>query len=193
MCGRYYIDKGTIQSLGEFPDFNEKQLFGKDEDVHPSEAALVLRAGNSILTADQMIWGFPRFDGKGLVINARAESAMEKRMFRENILYRRCVIVAKGFYEWTKTKEKYSFERENEDTMFLAGCFQSFQGQNRFVILTTSANNSVEPIHDRMPLILEKEEVENWIWDKRAAEHILRKRPAELKKETEYEQLKLFL
>ena len=55
-----------------------------------------------------MGWGFPRFDGRGLLINARAETAAERRTFRECVLHRRCVIPAKGFWEWNKFKEKFS-------------------------------------------------------------------------------------
>ena len=61
--------------------------------------------------AEQMLWGFPRFDGKGLLINARAENALERKTFRESVRHRRCVIPAKGFYEWNRDKEKFSYER----------------------------------------------------------------------------------
>ena len=57
------------------------------------------------LMADCMAWGFPRFDGKGLLINARAESAMERKTFRNSVQHRRCIIPAKSFYEWDKAKK----------------------------------------------------------------------------------------
>ena len=108
-----------------------------------------------------MVWGFPRFDGRGLLINARAETAAERRTFRECVLHRRCVIPAKGFWEWNKSKEKFSFERQDSQVMFMAGCYDCFDGQDRFVILTTEANPSVKPVNDRMPLILERNELED--------------------------------
>lgn len=75
---------------------------------------------------------------------------------------RRCVIPAKGFYEWNVKKVKYQFERlDQEAVLFMAGCFQRFQEQEWFVILTTQANASVSPVHHRMPLVLEKNEIEN--------------------------------
>jgi putative SOS response-associated peptidase YedK len=74
----------------------------------------------------------------------------------------------------------------------MAGCFQSFQGEERFVILTTQANASVSPVHHRMPLVLEKNEIENWIFDDQSVEFILHKTPPELMRRTEYEQLQLF-
>ena len=66
------------------------------------------------------------------------------------------------FYEWNVKKEKYQFERlDQEAVLFMAGCFQRFQEQEWFVILTTQANASVSPVHHRMPLVLEKNEIEN--------------------------------
>lgn len=96
------------------------------------------------------------------MINARSESVLEKRIFQESVRHRRCVIPAKGFYEWNVKKEKYQFERlDQEAVLFMAGCFQRFQEEEWFVILTTQANASVSLVHHRMPLVLEKNEIEN--------------------------------
>lgn len=134
--------------------------------------------------------GLSRLSG-GLLINARAESVLEKRTFRESVLKRRCVIPAKGFFEWNGQKEKYRFERE-EPILFMAGCFNQFYGESRFVVLTTQANPSVISVHERMPLILEREELEDWVLDDRATEFILHKTPVLLNAKTDYEQLRLF-
>lgn len=96
------------------------------------------------MAARQMQWGFPRFQGKGLLINARVEAILDKKTFRDSVLHRRCVIPAHHFYEWCKNKEKYTFQSPKQDaTLFMAGCYQIYNGQNRFVILTTQANASV--------------------------------------------------
>ena len=142
--------------------------------------------------ADCMAWGFPRFDGKGLLINARAESATERKTFRDSVQHRRCIIPAKGFYEWDKSKVKFSYERYDAPLLFMAGCYNKYQDQERFVILTTEANPSVSPVHDRMPLILEQEELEDWVLDDRATEYLLHKTPVLLKAHAEYEQMSLF-
>ncbi|HJD33993.1 MAG TPA: SOS response-associated peptidase [Candidatus Mediterraneibacter tabaqchaliae] len=160
--------------------------------VFPSQKAAVIMGRERHLEAEQMLWGFPRFDGRGLLINARAETAAERRTFRESILHRRCVIPAKGFWEWNKSKEKFSFERPDAQVMFMAGCYDCFDGQERFVILTTEANPSVKPVHDRMPLILERNELEDWVTDDGATEHFLHKTPVLLEREAEYEQMSLF-
>ena len=74
----------------------------------------------------------------------------------------------------------------------MAGCYNRYQGEERFVILTTEANPSVAPVHHRMPLILDPEELENWVLDDKATEYILHKTPVLLRSSTEYEQMRLF-
>lgn len=216
MCGRYYVDEETAREIRRlvlkldrrFPrksGRNIAQEAARKMDagsfhgtaagsaaVFPSQKATVIMEKERHLEAEQMIWGFPRFDSRGLLINARAETAAERRTFKESVLHRRCVIPAKGFWEWNKSKEKFSFERQDSSVMFMAGCYDCFEGQERFVILTTEANSSVKPVHDRMPLILEQSELEDWVTDDNAAEYFLHKTPALLEREAEYEQMSLF-
>ncbi len=191
MCGRYYADDDTIREIARL--VGEIDKTGTEAgDILPSRQAAVITGLGHPLAAARMAWGFPKFDGKGLVINARAESALEKRSFRESVLHRRCVIPARGFYEWNKEKEKFTFERPDRDVLFMAGCFCPFDGQDRFVILTTAANPSVSPVHSRMPLILERDELTAWVRDDTAAARLLEKAPVMLTRKTEYEQLRLF-
>lgn len=220
MCGRYYVDDETAREIRRLvleldqrfqgkldrkSDQNMVQEAAQKRDagslhgpaagsaaVFPSQKAVVIMGKERHLAAEQMVWGFPRFDGRGLLINARAETAVDRRTFRESVLHRRCVIPAKGFWEWNKSKEKFSFERQDSSVMFMAGCYNCFDGQDRFVILTTEANLSVKPVHDRMPLILEQSELEDWVTDDSAAEYFLHKTPALLEREAEYEQMSLF-
>ena len=175
MCGRYYVDDETAREIEKIVrELDKKLQIERAGDIRPSDAALVLSQREHHLTAKQMNWGFPGFQGKGLLINARAEGVLEKKTFRESVLHRRCVIPAKGFYEWNQGKEKFSFERE-EPVLFMAGCFNQFQGQNRFVILTTEANASVSMVHERMPLVLESKEIKDWVLDDDAVEFLLHK------------------
>ena len=191
MCGRYYADDDTIREIARL--VGEIDKTGTEAgDILPSRQAAVITGLGHPLAAARMAWGFLKFDGKGLVINARAESALEKRSFRESVLHRRCVIPARGFYEWNKEKEKFTFERPDRDVLFMAGCFCPFDGQDRFVILTTAANPSVSPVHSRMPLILERDELTAWVRDDTAAARLLEKAPVMLTRKSEYEQLRLF-
>lgn len=196
MCGRYYVDDETAREMERIvrglDRKQEQRNLGKAGDVCPSQEAAVIREGADELCTEQMRWGFPRFDGKGLLINARAESALDKPSFKDSILHRRCVVPAKGFYEWNRVKEKFCYERADAPVLFMAGCFKEFQGQARFVILTTEANPSVLPVHSRMPLILEEKELEAWLLDDTAAGQILHKTPVLLKSRADYEQMRLF-
>ena len=193
MCGRYYVDDETAREIEKIVrNLDRKLHVERTGDIRPSQRAAVIRGENKHLMADCMAWGFPRFDGKGLLINARAESAMERKTFRNSVQHRRCIIPAKSFYEWDKSKEKFSFERYDSPVLFMAGCYNQYD-QDRFVILTTDANPSVSPVHDRMPLILEPDELESWVLDDGATEFILHKTPVMLKSSTEYKQMSLFL
>ena len=112
MCGQYYVDDETAREIEKIVrDLDRKLHVERTGDIRPSQRAAVIKGENEHLMADCMAWGFPRFDGKGLLINARAESAMERKTFRNSVQHRRCIIPAKGFYEWDKSKEKFSFER----------------------------------------------------------------------------------
>lgn len=194
MCGRYYVDDETSREIEKIVRKLDQRLkIEHGQDIHPSESAVILTKECKEVAARQMQWGFPGFQGKGLLINARAEAILDKKTFRDSVLHRRCVIPAHHFYEWSKNKEKYTFQSPKQDaTLFMAGCYQIYNGQNRFVILTTQANASVAPVHERMPLLLERQELEDWIMEDAAVEFILAKKPILLNRTAEYEQLKLF-
>lgn len=193
MCGRYYVDFTIAEEIDKLaPDWDRKLIAGARKDIHPSEETLVLiRQGNEA-AVDTMRWGFPGYQGKGLIINARAEGVMERITFRESVLHRRCIIPARGFYEWNKAKEKSTFYRKDSPVVWMAGCYKEYQGENRFVIVTTQANASVAGVHDRMPLILDQTEAQMWLLEDPSVEFLLHKTPPLLEREQEYEQMSLF-
>ena len=137
-------------------------------------------------------WGFLGFQGKKVIFNARCESAMEKSLFRDSMLHRRVVVPASWFYEWNSKKEKNTFFRKDNSILFMAGCYRPYKDGEHFVILTTQANASMSPVHDRMPLILEPDEILPWIFNDKRAEEILQKTPCLLERTNDYEQLGLF-
>lgn len=212
MCGRYYMDDGAAAEIEELLEEMNRELSGGNGgslvgglggsrsgtaitagDICPSDPAAVLTKASSGIAADIKRWGFPSWDGKGLVINARAETVLEKQMFRESVRCRRCVVPASGFYEWNRQKEKFTFFLPGERMMFLAGIYRRFQEEEeeRYTILTTQANASMKPIHPRMPLILRQEDAKRWLEDGDAVERILELEPEELKREAGYEQMRL--
>ena len=112
-----------------------------------------------------MAWSFSRFKSKGVIINARGETALNKPMFRRSLLERRCIVPTTGFYEWDRKKTKYRFWLPGQDRLYLAGLWNTFQGEERFVILTTAPNDTIINVHDRMPVLLTDDEVTPWLYD----------------------------
>ncbi|HEY9760997.1 MAG TPA: SOS response-associated peptidase [Trichocoleus sp.] len=108
------------------------------------------------------------------LINARAETVAEKPSFRNAFKRRRCLIVADGFYEWktdpdSKAKQPYYFQLQEHDLFAFAGLWEQWTDPQSggeletCTILTTAANTVLEPIHDRMPVILPPEHYEAWL------------------------------
>ena len=141
------------------------------------------------LTPQVLQWGFPGFDKGKLLINARAESVKDRPTFRGSFEQGRCVLPAAGFYEWDRSKEKVTFTVPDRPILYLAGIWRPYGPEKRFVILTREANASMAPVHDRMPLILTREEVAPWVSECAEAERLLVKELPMLKAERPYEQL----
>lgn len=161
-------------------------------DLYPGKDAPVLSVKDGSIVCEWQRWGFPGFEGNRLIFNARCESALEKSMFQDGIRHRRIVIPASWFYEWNSQKEKNTFCRKDMSTLFMAGIGRRYEDRERFVILTTAANASMEPVHDRMPLILERQDITEWMFRDEKTESILHRTPCLLERKTEYEQLSLF-
>lgn len=122
---------------------------------------------------DQYQWGLmpPWADetDEGFM-NARAETAHEKRSFSSSWAQRPCLVLSSGFYEWQDTggpKQPYRIYRADDVAFALAGLWRTWEGKNgtrqTVTILTTEANDLVEPIHDRMPVILPREAERRWL------------------------------
>lgn len=194
MCGRYYVDDETAREIEKLVhDVDKKlRLNHQSKDLYPAQTATVLHKEKDNISASDMIWGFPRFGTTGLLINARAETLLERPTFKESALYRRCIIPARSFYEWNPQKEKVTFSRGDNSILYMAGVYNMFKDDVRFVIITTEANESVRSTHSRMPVILEQNELENWVFDTQAASFILNKTPVPLVSEYEYHQQSIF-
>ena len=114
------------------------------------------------------------------MINARSETAAEKPLFRKPLLASRCVVPTTGFYEWNTAKEKFLFQYADSTVVYLAGLWEIFEGQRRYTILTTSPNQAVRAVHNRMPVLLSHDCVRAWLTDADAAIEMLRAEPPEL-------------
>lgn len=195
MCCRFYSDETTQKDIVGLVDGYDKGIdWLREGDVHPGDKATVIIKGSNGLFAGDMRFGMNgsrnTADTKApaLLINARAESVREKKSFAESVAERRCVIPAKKFYEWDRDKNKAEFSSVKEKSVYLAGIYRD----SDFVILTTTANGSMKPVHDRMPLTLRRDQIEPWLTDAEKTDEILSQTPEELSVYREFEQLSLF-
>lgn len=156
----------------------------KSGEIFPTDMAPVLALEDQQVQAGLFTWGFPGWHGKGVIINARSETTAEKNTFRQAFLKRRCIIPSTGFYEWksvggSRRKDKYLLRLPNTPMLYMAGLYTVYEQAGRqlpgFVILTTAANPSMQPIHDRMPVIMAKNEQEAWLQDDVLARQIIKR------------------
>jgi len=165
MCGRYtgYVDDSD--ELKTIYTIARSGLYGKElktGEIFPTDIVPLLYDRGGFMTSGAAVWGFPSPKGKGVIINARAETAASKPAFAECFMNRRCVVPTTGYFEWSKDKSKYYFTRPKRAMLYLAGLYNIYEDVVRFVILTTTANESVSSVHDRMPVILGDKELGRW-------------------------------
>ncbi len=103
-------------------------------------------------------------------INARADSAADKPMFRSAFKKRRCLILANGYYEWKtlgKQKQPYYYRMKDDQPFTFAGLWETWHGEpepiDTCAILTTDANDLAKEVHNRMPVILAGDEALAWL------------------------------
>jgi putative SOS response-associated peptidase YedK len=186
MCGRYNF---TVEQSDEILEILEKlnaKFQGKEArtgEVFPTNLAPILIEEKMEVSPTLSNWGFPKFDGKGVIINARSETAFEKKTFRDSLLNRRCIIPSTGFYEWNSDKQKILFRLEGTNALYMAGLYARYGDEMRYVILTTEANESIQDVHTRMPLIIPKQDIKTWIMDYSATNDLLKRVPPKLVRE----------
>jgi putative SOS response-associated peptidase YedK len=176
MCGRYVITKPVSKTL----DLVKTNIKVEDTDnfnAHPSQKLPVIKSYTNGKALENLDWGLTpswakdKKDFKPL-INARVETLVEKISFKKLIQTSRCLVVADGYYEWKRVeKEKvpYFFQLEDNDLMFFAGIFQD----NKFCIITREASNEIKEIHSRVPLIINKSQINNYLNIKKNGMEIL--------------------
>ena len=178
MCGQYYFSgddgDGRLQAL---VSAMEKQFPGqyKTGDIFPGDAAPAMIAVENRILPRPAVFGFPGFEKGRLLLNARAETAAEKKTFASILKTQRIILPASGFYEWGRDAEKarYRFTVDGRRTAYLCGLYRVVDGQIRFVILTRAANASMIETHDRMPVIASAQDVRPYLTDYSAAAEIL--------------------
>ena len=195
MCCRYLLGFNFYEKLNDILETEGIKAPGRinsetERDVRPSDASAVICGDREGLAAAEMRWGFANPYRKGLIINARSETAREKNMFSDSIMNRRCVIPASGFYEWDAYKARFRFFLPGE-LLFMAGFYREEQGVPRYTIRTTEANESMKPVHDRMPVMIGKNEIGPWITDNEKLPEFLERPQVRLIREQDSGQIRM--
>ncbi|MEW6710634.1 MAG: SOS response-associated peptidase [Candidatus Riflebacteria bacterium] len=178
MCGRFSLT-GSLIWLIRLLQLEEINNFRPRYNISPGQPLLVFLhdPDRNVKRYDFHTWGFIPYFSKGPkdfrpMINARCESIREKPSFKKAFEYRRCLIPASGFYEWQKTasgKQPWYFSPvDNDEIWYFAGIWDIWHGEggeqvNSCAIITTSANELVGKIHNRMPVIIQARNVLPWL------------------------------
>ena len=195
MCGRYTMFTRAEALEERFRALMAAEGAAPTYNAAPSQEQLTILSHNpqAIVRA---AWGFvPEWaDSKAgvkPVINARAESVATKPFFRAAFKQRRCLVLADGFYEWRRTREgkrPYRITLKTDEPFAFAGLWSTVHDRagnkhTTFAIITTEANALVAQMHDRMPVILQEQDEEDWLNPQlslEAAQAMLVPFPAEL-------------
>ncbi|OHT02085.1 hypothetical protein TRFO_07269 [Tritrichomonas foetus] len=154
MCGRFALNRalGQLRANVNARRVNTNgQNFTPSNNIAPQRHVPVVTNNEISL----MFWGVEK-NGNTL-INARSENV--QNVFNEDIAERRCVVPAEGYFEWDKTKQPHFFKRNNNELLFLAAVYTK---RNCFTILTRSASQKLNKIHERMPIIFSLSQIALW-------------------------------
>ena len=178
MCGRYSVltedeiieVRSIIRELSLRLARDELESYEADrQEIAPTNRAPVITGDGDALAFELGQFGFERWDGKGVIINARAETAHEKSMFRNRLNKGRCIIPANGYYEWKlpvegqKQKVKHLIKDKHGNLLFMAGLYKDGKNGREFVVITKEAYGGVKDIHGRMPVMLRTDQLEAWL------------------------------
>jgi putative SOS response-associated peptidase YedK len=178
MCGRYTLNSHGDEVALLF-DLSETIPLPPRYNVAPTQEAAVVRvvAPGEPRRLDFLRWGLIPYWAKeaaigNRMINARAESVAEKPAFKHSFKKKRCLVAVDGFYEWKKegkSKQPYLIRRGDRKPFAFAGLWSAWRDPDQgrpvetFTILTTDANERIRPLHDRMPVILTRENFDLWL------------------------------
>jgi putative SOS response-associated peptidase YedK len=178
MCGRFAAQLPPELIARLFRTAGPLPNIPPNWNVAPTQPAMVVRrdpdSGDRSL--DVLTWGLVPFFTKDLKkaqrpINARSETAPSSSVFREAFKRRRCIVPCDAFYEWQAVadgKQPYAISRADGTPLALAGLWEGWRDPagevlRTFTIMTTTANATMAPIHNRMPVILEEEDWRTWL------------------------------
>lgn len=179
LCGRFTLTATIEEILNRFDveAFLEAEGYQPNYNIAPSQSVLAIINNGVINKMGYLRWGLIPPWAKDLsigykMINARSETLSEKPSFRTAYKKKRCLIIADSFYEWKlhedKAKTPMRIKLKSDDMFGMAGLWEhwkSFEGKSIYScsVITTSANELMKDIHDRMPVILKREDEKIWL------------------------------
>jgi putative SOS response-associated peptidase YedK len=194
MCGRFTLHTPPDE-LREHFGVDAVPDIGASYNVAPSQSVPAVRVADRQREMVLLRWGLvPSWAKEAKVgyrmINARAETVADKPAYRAAFRRRRCLIPADGFYEWQQTdagKQPWYFRMQQGGVFAFAGLWEHWEGRDEVVescsIIVTGANDTVRPVHDRMPVIIEPADYVQWldpeIQDTGQLRHLLHPCPAD--------------
>lgn len=188
MCGRFTITMTMETFLSYLNTYEKMEINLKDftlpqYNIAPTEQIVAMIYANDTYRVGSISWGYIPSFSKGnplRLINARSETILTTRAFKDNFLTKRCVIFADGFYEWKEINGKkmpFRIIIKDQPIFAFAGLWNDNRNQGEIpfsaTILTTTANTVVQTVHERMPVILTKEDVEIWLDPTKTTEELL--------------------
>jgi putative SOS response-associated peptidase YedK len=174
MCARLFLSVSD-EELAEFLETAGLPDIQPRYNIAPGQDILVVRAGADGQRQPGFLrWGLvprwskdPRIGQK--LINARSETAFRRTVFRDALRARRCLVPAAGFYEWKRigrVSQPY-LVRPRAGLLAVAGLWDEWEGGGRRLetctLLTTQANERIAPVHDRMPVLLDRDRFTRWL------------------------------
>jgi putative SOS response-associated peptidase YedK len=183
MCGRYVSATPPDQIAAYFGTEPPEVLLEPSYNVAPTRDVYAVLSDGTTRHLDAFHWGLVPLWAKDAkigsrMINARAETLAEKNAYKSAFKRRRCLIPADGFYEWRKDpdapakakKQPYFIHQPNGEPFALAGLWEVWRGPNKdqeplrsCVIITTTPNEPMAAIHDRMPVVLPQSAWDTWL------------------------------
>jgi len=179
MCGRFTLRAPASTVAEQFNLFDVAE-YRPRFNIAPTQPVAVVRIAPESDAAGRQLawlrWGLVPSWAKdpaigNSLINARAETVAEKPAFRAALRRRRCLVVADGFYEWQRTgsrKQPYFIRLRDDRPFAFAGLWESWEGPDHSALetctlITTAPNELMEPIHNRMPVILAPGDYDRWL------------------------------
>lgn len=196
MCGRAYEtysdEELYFRYLSQPPEITLN--FSPTYNLCPTDDSPVLRSVLGQRQFDRMRWQLvpaaeSAFSTKLSTINARSETVFDSRLYKDLVLRQRCIVPLSGFFEWKRAgevKRPFKIFLRDEPIMSVAGIWETWRSKSSeqrhsFSILTTSANEFMREIHDRMPVILERSTESIWldpdVCDRKVLEEVLKTYP----------------